>query len=126
MIDERWRAARRILAVRLDNLGDLLVTTPAIHAIKASLPGIELTLLTSPVAAQAGRLNPDIDDVIIYQAPWMDPWQRLPQDSEREQRMITTVRDSRFARARYRPRTSAISPASRSGWRRRSMAPARC
>lgn len=96
MIDERWQAARRILAVRLDNLGDLLVTTPAIHAIKASLPGIELTLLTSPVGAQAGQLNPDINDVIIYQAPWMDPWQQLPQDSEREQRMIATLRDRRF------------------------------
>ena len=32
MIDERWRSTRRILAIRLDNLGDVLVTTPAIHA----------------------------------------------------------------------------------------------
>ncbi len=96
MIDERWSAARRILAVRLDNLGDVLVTTPAIHALKAALPGVELTLLASPVGAQAGRLNPDIDSVIVYQAPWMDPWQRLPQDGDREQRMIATIRDRRF------------------------------
>lgn len=96
MIDERWSAARRILAVRLDNLGDVLVTTPAIHAVKAALPGVELTLLASPVGAQVGRLNPDIDSVIVYQAPWMDPWQRLPQDSDREQQMIATLRDCRF------------------------------
>ena len=96
MIDERWGAARRILAVRLDNLGDLLVTSPAIHAVKAVLPDIELTLLTSSLGAQAGRLNPDIDAVITCQAPWMDPWQRLPQDSEREQRMIATLRERRF------------------------------
>jgi lipopolysaccharide heptosyltransferase II len=96
MIDERWGAARRILAVRLDNLGDVLVTTPAIHAVKAALPGVELTLLASPVGAQVGRLNPDIDSVIVYQAPWMDPWQRLPQDGDREQRMIATLRDGHF------------------------------
>jgi ADP-heptose:LPS heptosyltransferase len=82
--------------VRLDNLGDVLVTTPAFHAIKQSLPDASLSLLTSPVGAQAGCLNPDIDDVIVYQAPWMDPWQTLPQDSEREQGMIRTVRDRAF------------------------------
>lgn len=96
MIDERWQAARRILAVRLDNLGDVLVTTPALHAIKASLPDASLTLLASPVGAQVGRLNPDVDDVIEYAAPWMDPWHRLPQDSAREQRMIAAIRARAF------------------------------
>jgi lipopolysaccharide heptosyltransferase II len=96
MSDERWRAALRILAVRLDNLGDVLVTTPAIHAVKASLPGTALTLLASPIGAQAGQLNPDVDDVIVYQAPWMDPWHQLPQDSAREQRMIETLRERGF------------------------------
>ena len=103
MIDERWRTVRRVLAVRLDNLGDVLVTTPAIHAIKQSLPmlargvpGASLTLLASPVGAQAGRLNPDIDEVIVYEAPWMDPWHRLPQDADREQRMIATIKEREF------------------------------
>ncbi|MBV9791646.1 MAG: glycosyltransferase family 9 protein, partial [Chloroflexi bacterium] len=92
-IDPRWQAARRILAIRLDNLGDVLVTTPAIHAIKASLPEAEITLLASPVGAQVGRLNPDLEDVIVYQSPQMDPWQELPQDSEREQRMIALLKE---------------------------------
>ena len=96
MIDPRWAAARRVLAVRLDNLGDVLVTTPAIHAIRESLPQATITLLASPVGAQAGRLNPDIEAVIEYEAPWMDPWCRLPQDSARELRMVETVRAGRF------------------------------
>ena len=89
--------------MRLDNLGDVLVTTPAIRAIKQSLPtlargvpGASLTLLASPVGAQAGRLNPDIDEVIVYEAPWMDPWHRLPQDADREQRMIATIKEREF------------------------------
>jgi len=96
MIDEQWRSARHILVIRLDNLGDVLVTTPAIHAVKASLPTAELTLLTSPVGAQVARLNPDVDDVIVYEAPWMDPWHKLPQDSQREQQMIATIRERQF------------------------------
>ena len=84
MIDERWRLAQRILAVRLDNLGDVLVTTPAMHAIKTSLPCCKLSLLTSPVGAQVARLNPDIDEVIVYEAPWMDPWQKLSQKNIRK------------------------------------------
>ena len=39
MIDPRWQDVKRVLATRLDNLGDVLVTTPALHA--------HLTLLAS-------------------------------------------------------------------------------
>jgi ADP-heptose:LPS heptosyltransferase len=96
MFDERWRSAKRILAVRLDNLGDVLVTSPALHAIKRSLPAAHLTLLASPVGAQAGRLHPDIDEVVVYEAPWMDPWQRLPQDLERETAIVRTLQEGRY------------------------------
>jgi len=96
VIDVRWQEARRVLVVRLDNLGDVLVTTPAIHAIKRSLPEAHVTLLSSALGAQAGRLNPDVDDVLVHEAPWMDPWRRLPQDPEREMRAIAGLRDGRF------------------------------
>ncbi len=96
MIDPHWQSARNILLVRLDNLGDVLLTTPAFHAVKTALPNARLTLLASPVGAQVGFLDPDIDDVIIYQAPWMDPWHKLPQDSEREQQRIAQVRERHF------------------------------
>jgi lipopolysaccharide heptosyltransferase II len=94
--DNPWLSVKRVLAIRLDNLGDVLVTTPALHAIKESLPSVELTLLASPMGAQVARLNPDLADVITYQAPWMDPWHKLPQDSQREQEMIATIRERHF------------------------------
>jgi ADP-heptose:LPS heptosyltransferase len=95
-IPAEWRAARRILAVRLDNLGDVLVTSPAIRAVRHAIPEASITLLASPAGAQAARLNPDIDDVIVYQAPWMDPWQRLLQDLERERRVAEELRGRGF------------------------------
>src|SRR5579875_1583815 len=96
MIDERWLIVKKVLAIRLDNLGDVLVTTPALHAIKTSLPRASLTLLASPVGAQVARLNPDLDDVIVYQAPWMDPWHKLPQDSRRERQVIAEIKARGF------------------------------
>jgi len=93
---EQWQSAQRVLAVRLDNLGDVLVTTPAIHAIRESLPQAAITLLASPVGAQAGRLNPDIDDVVVYNAPWMDPWSRLPLDPAREMQAIAQLSAGRY------------------------------
>ncbi len=95
-LDPRWAAAKRILAVRLDNLGDVLVTTPALHALKGASPDVHLTLMASPIGAQAGALNPDVDDVVVYRAPWMDPWRRLDQNPRREQDAIAFLASGSF------------------------------
>jgi lipopolysaccharide heptosyltransferase II len=96
MIDAAWQSVRKLLLIRLDNLGDVLLMTPAFHALKAALPDASLTLLTSSAGAQVGKLDPDIDEVIVYAAPWIDPWQQLPHDSAREQRMIAQLRARQF------------------------------
>lgn len=67
----RWRGARRILCVRLDSLGDVLMCTPAIRALRASLPGCHLTLLTSPSGAAVAPYVPELDAVMPFVAPWM-------------------------------------------------------
>jgi len=66
-----WANVRRLLAVRLDAMGDVLMTTPALHAAKASCPDRHITLLTSAGGAEAARLAADVDDVIVYDAPWV-------------------------------------------------------
>ncbi len=95
-MDSRWMSARNLLLVRLDNLGDVLLCTPAFHAVRDTLPEARLTLLASPVGAQVAEMNPDLDDVIVYQAPWMDVWGQLPQDSQREQEMVGLLRERHF------------------------------
>jgi lipopolysaccharide heptosyltransferase II len=57
--------------VRLDALGDVLMTTPAIRALRESRPGRRITLLTSPPGAGIAALVPEIDEVIVYDAPWV-------------------------------------------------------
>jgi len=67
----RWAKARRILCVRLDALGDVLMCTPAMRALKEAVPGRSLTLLTSAAGAAAAPFIPEIDDAIVHAAPWM-------------------------------------------------------
>ncbi|HEX2979015.1 MAG TPA: lipopolysaccharide heptosyltransferase II [Anaerolineaceae bacterium] len=66
-----WGNVRRLLAVRLDSMGDVLMTTPAIRAIKESIPGVSITLLTSKSGAEVAQMVPEIDEAIVYAAPWM-------------------------------------------------------
>ncbi len=67
----RWADAAHVLCVRLDTIGDVLMTTPAIRALKEARPGRHIALLTSPAGAAAAALVPEVDDVIVYDAPWM-------------------------------------------------------
>jgi ADP-heptose:LPS heptosyltransferase len=66
-----WQPARKLLCVRLDSAGDVLMTTPALAALKEAAPGRHLTLLTSPSGAHAARLVPAVDEIIEFRAPWM-------------------------------------------------------
>ena len=68
---DTWNKAENILCVRLDSIGDVLMTTPAIRALKESRPGRRITLFTSPAGVEVASLVPEIDDVIVYDAPWM-------------------------------------------------------
>ena len=66
-----WDDAQNILCIRLDSLGDVLMTTPAIRAIKESPPGRQITLLTSRAGEAIASLIPEIDNIIVYDAPWL-------------------------------------------------------
>ncbi len=68
---QTWKDCRSILCVRLDNMGDVLMTTPALRAVKASAPGRHLTLLTSSVGAAIAPFIPEIDELIVCDVPWV-------------------------------------------------------
>lgn len=69
--NEAWRSAGTVLCVRLDSIGDVLMTTPALRALKESCPGRRIVFLTSSAGAGIARLVPEIDEILVYEAPWM-------------------------------------------------------
>ncbi len=62
---------RRVLVVRADSLGDVLLTGPAVRAVAAA--GADVTMLCSPIGAPAARLLPGLVDVMVDRLPWIDP-----------------------------------------------------
>jgi lipopolysaccharide heptosyltransferase II len=89
-VNAAWRRARRVLAVRTDNLGDVLMTTPALAALKATLR-CHLTLLASPSGAAAAPHLPCVDETIAVAAPWSKQSRYDPLDA-----IVRRVRDGRF------------------------------
>ena len=65
-----WQHARRILCVRLDSLAGVLMSTPAMRALRDAVPGRTLTLLAAPSGAAAQPFVPELDDAISWAAPW--------------------------------------------------------
>jgi lipopolysaccharide heptosyltransferase II len=90
-----WESAERLLCIRLDSLGDVLMMTPAIRALRAGRPGRRITLLTSPSGAAVARLVPEIDDVLVYEAPWVKESPARP-DGARDRDMIRRLQAARF------------------------------
>ncbi|MCX5839550.1 MAG: glycosyltransferase family 9 protein [Deltaproteobacteria bacterium] len=60
------RNIKSILFIRIDRVGDMALSTPALRAIKAALPMVQLSVMASPSNAPVIKNNPDVDEVIIY------------------------------------------------------------
>jgi heptosyltransferase-2/heptosyltransferase-3 len=77
-------AIERILLIRPDHLGDVLLTTPAVHALRQARPAAELHALVGPWSADVLAAYDDIDLVLTLAFPgfsrhpkvsWRSPYQ---------------------------------------------------
>ncbi len=91
----KWAEARNILVMRLDNIGDVIMTSPALRAIKDNLPDCRLTLMASPGGALAASLLPWIDEVFPWRVLWQDLG-KLEFDPRREWELVTTLLNRAF------------------------------
>lgn len=63
----QFQNTERILIRSANWVGDAIMTTPAIRAIRRNFPAAHITLLAKPWVAPVFAFNPDIDDVMMYQ-----------------------------------------------------------
>lgn len=91
-----WGAARNVLAVRMDNMGDIVMLGPALRAVKARAPDSRLTLLASPAGTQVAPLLPWVDDVITWRAVWQDVGGRVPFAPHRERELVHLLAERHF------------------------------
>jgi ADP-heptose:LPS heptosyltransferase len=86
----------RTLAVRLDSLGDVLVTGPALRALAASSD--HLTLLCGPRGRAAAELLPGVDELLCWRSPWIDP-EPDPVDPADVEELVARLAAGRYDRA---------------------------
>jgi lipopolysaccharide heptosyltransferase II len=73
LVSRRRRSAplARILLVRLERIGDLLMTRAAIHAVRQAVPGAQIDLIVGSWNASIARLIPDVTCIETLDAPWL-------------------------------------------------------
>ncbi len=91
-----WTEAERVLVLRLDNLGDLVMLSPALRALRAALPDAEVTLMASPTGARVVPLLPWVDRVMDEVVVWQALGACGPPDPGREQALVGRIADGRF------------------------------
>src|SRR6266545_6270363 len=90
-----WLEAKNILAVRLDNIGDVVMLGPALRAVKQTSPQARVTLLGTPGGVTAAPLLPWIDDALTWRPIWQDLG-HLPFDPARERELIDMLAERAF------------------------------
>lgn len=58
------------VVARLDSAGDVLITGPAVRAVAAAHDRV--VMLAGPHGSEAAELLPGVDDIVEWQAPWVD------------------------------------------------------
>jgi len=80
----------KILLIRLSSLGDIVLTTPAIRAVRAHFPDAYIAMLVAKQSAEILRENPHLDEIITFD--------RLAKDKDTGEmlRMSRLLRERKF------------------------------
>ncbi|HMV51905.1 MAG TPA: glycosyltransferase family 9 protein, partial [Blastocatellia bacterium] len=71
---------RNVLIVRLDEIGDVVLTTPLFRELRRNLPTAHITLVVRPHVAELMRHCPYVNEVLAYECDTAHlRWQRFRQ-----------------------------------------------
>lgn len=68
---EKMPAPDRILLIRLEQVGDVLMTTPALRALRKRYPHAQIDILVRDFTAPVFAGNKNVSKVLVWNAPWM-------------------------------------------------------
>lgn len=88
-------AVRRVLVVRADNAGDVVMAGPVVRALRAFAPHAVIDLLASPAGTPVGPLLPGVDEVVTVSASWQQLAPRREparEEAARERRLVEGLR----------------------------------
>ena len=60
-----------ILVIRPDHVGDVLLTTPLLEALRKGFPDAKISILVGSWSREVLYRNPDVDEIIVCDLPWL-------------------------------------------------------
>lgn len=87
---------RRILVMRLDNIGDIIMLGPALRALRHDLPDAHITLMASPAGSQAAPLLPWVDEVVTWRAVWQELTSSSHFEPQHEMALVNSLRQGQY------------------------------
>jgi ADP-heptose:LPS heptosyltransferase len=96
MLPENWSSVKRVLVIRLDNVGDMVMLGPALRTLRAALPEAHITLMATPAGTQVAPMLPWVDEVMTERVSWQDVSGTWPLDPALELTLVERVRAGRF------------------------------
>lgn len=88
----------KILLVRPDHLGDLIMTTPILNALKARAPEAHITMMVGPWSSEIVARHPAVDHVITCPFPG---FQRAPQGALEPYKLLLSIARQLHQRKEY-------------------------
>jgi ADP-heptose:LPS heptosyltransferase len=88
-----WNECKNILCIRADNAGDVIMSGPAIRALK-KFTGAKITLLTSRMGNLITPCMEEIDETLVYDLPWCG--NKGPSDESALLRLLDVLRSCQF------------------------------
>lgn len=85
---------KRVLAIRLDTIGDVIMSTPALGAMADA--GSQITLLTSSISAPLEPMLPYLHDIVTLDVPWMKPAERHLVPAAQHMKTIEHLKAQRY------------------------------
>ncbi|MBI2495798.1 MAG: lipopolysaccharide heptosyltransferase II [Candidatus Omnitrophica bacterium] len=95
---------KRILVMRLDRLGDVILSTPVLQALRRKFPHAFIAMMVRPACREAVEGHPDLNEVIVYEK------------EGRHRSILGTVRFARELRRSGFDTALVLHPSNRSHW----------
>ena len=92
----------RFLLIRLDRIGDVVLSTPVLHVLRQTFPHAHLAMLVRPVCRELVEGHPDLNEVLLYDR------------DGRDHGWWSTVRFAQTLRARRFDTALVLHPSNRS------------
>lgn len=93
------KKVKKILVIRLDRIGDIILSTPFFKSLRDNFPRAKITALVNPVSKKVLENNKDVDKIITLEAFWLNRKFSLLRDGfnwKRIKKVIKILKANKF------------------------------